>query len=83
MTGQLPCCITNASDMPTKRQPPRSTGHSSHASLLALVASLGLVACILFAQPVRRAYVWIAAVEARLPIDVFQQAESKKLRADY
>ena len=58
--------------MPIHRRPPRSTSGSHTARLLAIVASLGLVGCMLFAQPVRRAYVWIAAAEVRLPLDLFQ-----------
>jgi hypothetical protein len=64
--------------MPNHRRPPRSNSHGSHTTrLLAIAASLGLVGCMLFAQPVRRAYVWIAAADVQLPIDLFQQAEKR------
>ena len=39
--------------------------------LLVIAAALGLVGCMLFAHPVRRLYVWIAAAEVRLPIHAF------------
>jgi hypothetical protein len=67
--------------MPTETQPARSTGRGSRtARLLALAAALGLVGCILFAQPVRRAFLWIAAAQAHLPVDAFQKAGEKKLK---
>jgi hypothetical protein len=33
---------------------------------------------MLFAQPARRAYVFIATAEMRLPIDLFQQATTRE-----
>ena len=69
--------------MRTETQPPRSTGRGSRtARLLALAAALGLVGCMLFAQPVRRAFLWIAAAQAHLPIDAFQQAGENKPKSE-
>ena len=67
-------------DMTTGTRPPRLAGRDSHtATLLAIAIALGLVVCMLFAQPVRRAYLWIAAAELRLPIEALQQAGEKSL----
>ena len=59
--------------MTTETQPPRLAGRESHSVMLLTIAvALGLVICMLFAQPLRRAYLWIAAAELRLPIDASQ-----------
>jgi hypothetical protein len=69
--------------MPTETQPPRSTRRGSRtARLLALAAALGLVGCMLFAQPVRRAFLWIEAAQAHLSIDAFQRAGEKKTKSE-
>jgi hypothetical protein len=37
---------------------------------------------MLFAQPVRRAFLWIAAAQAHLPIDAFHQAGEKNPKSE-
>ena len=62
-----------SADMTTQPRPPRLVNRDSHSPmLLAIAVALGLVVCMLFAQPLRRAYLWIAAAELRLPIDASQ-----------
>jgi hypothetical protein len=37
---------------------------------------------MLFAQPVRRAFLWIEAAQAHLSIDAFQRAGEKKTKSE-
>src|SRR5262245_30896476 len=69
-------------DMTTETRPPRLAKRESHSAMLLTIAvALGLVVCMLFAQPLRRAYLWIAAVELRLPIDA-SQSKQKLLKSE-
>ena len=66
-------------DMTTETRPPRFAERDSHSPMLLTIAvALGLVLCMLFAQPLRRAYLWIAAAELHLPIEALQQAGEKQ-----